>query len=74
MTRGVDDVLAEVKAIAERQLGPEEFERRVNAPMAPEERAELEELIDWLQRRYPTPADRLAYVRRAGARWLRRSG
>jgi hypothetical protein len=34
--------------------------------------AELEEtrsLIRWFRRRYPTPADRLAYARRAYRRW-----
>ena len=29
------------------------------------------EHIFWFRRRYPKPADRLAYVRRAHARWLR---
>ena len=33
------------------------------------ERQETLSLIRWFRRRYPTPAERLAYVRRAYRRW-----
>jgi hypothetical protein len=33
------------------------------------EREEILSLVAWFRRRYPTPADRLAYVRRAYRRW-----
>lgn len=36
-----------------------------------EEIAETRALIAWFTRRYPTGAERLAYVRRATQRWSR---
>jgi hypothetical protein len=48
----------------DRRLGPDEFEAWVRAPIDPVEAEELDGLIDWFQRRYPTPASRLAYARR----------
>ena len=63
--------VAAVEELAERQLSPEEFLARIAAPMSPEEEAGNRELIAWFQRRYPTPAERLAYARRAYARWRR---
>ena len=62
------DVLAEVRKDAERRLSRKELDAYVNAPMSPEELHGIHELIDWFTRRYPTPAERLAYVRRACAR------
>ena len=63
---------------------PAAIEREINAPAtASEVRQALEQPIDagqrqevlslvrWFTRRYPTPADRLAYVRQAYARWRR---
>lgn len=76
MSRGSDfvpppaEVLAEVRKDAERSLSPEELDAYVNAPMSREELEGIWELIDWFTRRYPTPAERLAYVRRACARRL----
>jgi len=64
----------EVEALYLAPLPPEEFERRVRASIAELDGPEgenLGELIDWFLRRYPTPAERLAYGRRAYARWLR---
>lgn len=57
-------LLAEWRAQEERPLSPAEFEARVAAPMTDVERADLEGLIGWFCRRYPTPAARLAYHRR----------
>lgn len=54
---------------AERQLSAAEFDAYVNAPMAEAERNDIRELAKWFTRRYPTGADRLAYVRRAYRRW-----
>jgi hypothetical protein len=38
------------------------------------EREAVMELVEWFRRRYPTPLARLAYARRAYARWHSRSG
>jgi hypothetical protein len=60
-----------VREEAERRLSREEFDAYVNAPMSPAELEGIREMIDWFTRRYPTPGERLAYVRRAYARWMR---
>ena len=66
--------LARVRALSERQLSPEEVRAALAVPLAvPLGEAEEEEsrsLIRWFRRRYPTPADRLAYARRAYRRWV----
>ena len=65
---GRDDI-ARVEAISERRLTPEEWSAYVNQPMSPEEQSEIDGLIAWFTRRYPTPAARLRYARRAYRRW-----
>jgi hypothetical protein len=51
--------------ILERSLDPAEFDALVRTALADTERMEeLVELIAWFRRRYPTAAERLAYVRR----------
>jgi hypothetical protein len=42
--------------------------------MTDAERDEVLALAAWFQRRYPTPLKRLAYLRRAYARWRRTLG
>ena len=59
-----------LRAYVERRLTAEEFAAYVNAPMSPEEREGIRELFEWFTRRYPTPLERLAYVRRAVRRPL----
>jgi hypothetical protein len=61
--------LARVRAIAERTLSAEEFRAALTVPLAEDEEDEARSLIRWFRRRYPTPADRLAYARRAYRRW-----
>lgn len=63
------EALAEVRALADRQLTPDEFEAYVGAPMSAQEEEGILDLIRWFCRSYPTPLERLAYVRRAYARW-----
>ena len=46
----------------------------LEAPVTDREREEVLALVRWFRRRYPTPAERLAYVRRAYARWQRTLG
>ncbi len=65
------EALARARALAERVLEPEEFRRRLATPIGAAEEEETLSLIRWFRRRYPTPAERLAYVRRAYRRWKR---
>ena len=58
----------------DRVLGPAEARAYLDAPISQAERDEVLALVHWFQRRYPTPAERLAYVRRAYARWRRTLG
>jgi hypothetical protein len=67
----------EVESLYLEPLPPEEFERRVRASLGELEGSELEnlqELIGWFRRRYPTAKERLSYARRAYARWVRAAG
>lgn len=52
-----------------RALTPEEARAYVDQPISPEEREGVLSLMRWFLRRYPTPLERLAYVRRASRRW-----
>jgi hypothetical protein len=61
--------LALVRALSERQLSPEEFRAALAIPLGEAEEQESRSLIRWFRRRYPTPAERLAYARRAYRRW-----
>ena len=61
--------LARVRALSERRLSPEEVRAALAVPLGEAEEEESRSLIRWFRRRYPTPADRLAYVRRAYRRW-----
>ncbi len=46
----------------------------LESPVSEREREDVLALARWFRRRYATPADRLAYVRRAYARWRQTSG
>ncbi len=61
--------LARVRALAERQLSPDEVRAALAVPLGEREEEESRALIRWFRRRYPTPAERLAYARRAYRRW-----
>ena len=62
------DIIAKITSYYERRLGPEEVRAYLDAPVSDFEREEALGLIRWFRRRYPTPAERLAYVRRASKR------
>ena len=62
--------LARIHALTERHLSPEEFRAALAVPLGEQEEEESRSLIRWFRRRYPTPAERLAYARRAYRRWL----
>jgi hypothetical protein len=69
---GLSDAdIAAVRTQANRNLTPDEFNAYVAAPISPDERAAHDDLISWFTRRYPTPAARLAWARRAWQRWNR---
>jgi hypothetical protein len=59
----------ELQDKADRYLTDEEIRARLAIPVTEEERQETLALVDWFCRRYPTGAQRLAYVRRAYRRW-----
>jgi hypothetical protein len=61
----------ELTSEAERWLSPSEARAYLDAPLTDAERDDVRALADWFCRRYPTPLDRLAYVRHAYARWQR---
>ena len=61
--------LARVRALAERELSPDEVRAALAVPLGDLEEEESRALIRWFRRRYPTPAERLAYVRKAYRRW-----
>ena len=61
--------LEATRRFAERILDADAFDAYVNAPVSGDEREEALRLIRWFSKRYRTPAQRLAYIRRAYARW-----
>jgi hypothetical protein len=63
--------LGRVRALAGRRLSAPEFLAGVNAPMSDAERQEILDLIRWFRRRYQTPGERLAYIRRKYKEWSR---
>lgn len=68
-TRPVD-----FRSFHNRALGRAEAREYLDAPVTDAERDEVLALVHWFQRRYPTPVERLAYARRAYARWQRTLG
>ncbi len=52
-------------------LTKEDVRRYLEHPVSDAEREDVLALVRWFQRRYPTPEDRLGYVRRAYGRWIR---
>ena len=66
------DAIAHVRALADRTLTPAELDAYVNAPWGEGEREHTLELLEWFQRRYPNPLDRLRAARRAMLRARRR--
>jgi hypothetical protein len=63
-----------LSALAERELTAGEVRQALATPLSDAERDESLSLIRWFRRRYPTPGERLAYVRRAYRRWSAAEG
>lgn len=75
MTSSSDVTLRDrLRAVAERRLSSAEAEAYLRTPISDAERESVIEQVRWFLRRYPTGADRLAYVRRAWQRWTRPTG
>ena len=66
-----DPITARLRAWTDRRLTADEVRARLSEPIGDDERADVLALVRWFRRRYANPADRLAYVRRAYARWQR---
>lgn len=62
---------ARLAELANRRLTVEEWRAQAALPLTADEIEHTLALVGWFRRRYPTAADRLAYVRRAYARWQR---
>jgi hypothetical protein len=61
----------DVSSFANRQLDLADVRAYLEAPVTEDERAGVLALVEWFVRRYPTPIERLAYMKRAHARWRR---
>jgi hypothetical protein len=59
------------EALVHRELPLNEAREYLETPIDGAERAGVLDLVRWFRQRYPTPAERLAYVRRAYGRWTR---
>jgi hypothetical protein len=60
---------AKIKALAEQPLPLDEWRRRLEIPLSPEEIEHTQTLVRWFCRRYPTVGERFGYVRLAYKRW-----
>jgi hypothetical protein len=66
-----DEQRAELEEVENRTLSADEFAARVQSPWSEDELESFAELVSWFQRRYPTPAERLASARALGLQWKR---
>ncbi len=63
-----------ITTIAERALCADEVRAYLDHPITDAERQDVLALARWFRTRYAAPAERLAYARRAYARWQRTLG
>jgi hypothetical protein len=61
--------LAHIRELSERVLSADEVRAALAVPLGEAEEEDARSLIRWFRRRYPTPGERLSYVRRAYQRW-----
>ena len=64
-----DETRDRISQLVDRRVSSAELREALEAPLSDAEREEILALKRWFTRRYPTGAARLAYVRRAYARW-----
>ena len=60
-----------IRAAVNRLVTDEEAKTYLDHPITDREREDVLALVRWFRQRYPTPIERLAYVRQAYARWTR---
>lgn len=65
---------ADAAWIDARVLEPADARAYLDAPITEAERENVLALVGWFRRRYPSPLERLTYVREAYARWQRTLG
>jgi hypothetical protein len=58
-----------ITSMVNRLVTPEELREAVEGPITDAEREHTLALVRWFTTRYPSPEQRLAYVRRAYERW-----
>ena len=58
-----------LRAATDRVVSAQDARDYLECPVSEKEREGALALVRWFRRRYATPAARLAYVRRAYARW-----
>lgn len=63
------DVRERINALTQRRVSADEVWRALHDPVSAAEREDVAALVRWFMTRYPTPRERLAYARRAYARW-----
>ena len=63
-----------LRAAVDRVVSAQEAREYLESPVSEREREDVLALVRWFRRRYATPAERLAYVRRAHARWRQTHG
>ena len=65
---GIDE---RVRAMLDRHVSADELRQALERPLSEEEREDVLSLARWFRRRYPSGAERLAYVRQVYLRWRR---
>lgn len=63
------DVRERINTLTQRHVSADEVRRALHGPVSAAEREEVAALVRWFTTRYATPLERLAYARRAYARW-----
>lgn len=68
-----DETRDRLRRLVDGRVSHAELREALDTPLTDAEREEILALKRWFTRRYPAGADRLAYIRRACARWRRNS-
>lgn len=66
-----DGVSRSLRDLIDRRVSAAELRQALERPLGEDEREEVLSLVRWFRRRYPSGAERLAYVRQVYARWRR---